>query len=156
MDENKKIIYSPLSGELLPIEDVPDPVFSQKIVGNGLAIVPNEGIAYAPLNGIISAVVKGGHALAIKDEDGLELLIHIGIDTVNLKGDGFNCFVNEGQRVSKGEKLIEFDIERIEKAGLSTISPIVLLTQNYRISFPCPFKSIVRALCTPILIVYPA
>lgn len=155
MGKDKKIIYSPLSGELFPIEEVPDPVFAQKIVGNGVAIKPSQGIAFAPLDGVISAVVKGGHALAIKDEEDLEILLHIGIDTVNLKGDGFNCLVKEGQRVKKGEKLIEFDIGKIEEAGLSIVSPVVVITPGYCIDFPSPFNSIVEAITSPILFIYP-
>jgi len=151
----KKIIHSPFSGELLPLEEVPDPVFAQGIVGKGVAIKPSSGIAYAPVEGVISAVVKGGHALAIKDEEGVEILIHIGIDTVNLKGEGFNCLVKEGQMVSKGEKLIEFDIGRIEGAGLPIISPVVVITPNYDVDFPVPFGSMIEAITSPILVIYP-
>lgn len=154
MGKEKKTIYSPLSGKLLPIEEVPDPVFAQKIVGNGVAIKPSIGIAYAPMDGVISAVVKGGHALAIKDEDDLEILLHIGVDTVNLKGKGFNCLVKEGELVKKGEKLIEFDIEEIAEAGLSIISPLVILNPNYGVAFPSPFGEIVEAVISPILEVF--
>jgi glucose-specific phosphotransferase system IIA component len=147
----EKIIYSPLTGKVLPLEEVPDPVFAQKIVGDGIAIEPSLNIAYAPIDGTVSAVVKGGHALTIKDEDGLEILIHIGIDTVKLKGDGFKCYVKEGNRVRKGEKIIEFDIEKIEKAGLPLVSPIVVITQNCEISPLNPFGQLVRAIETPII-----
>ena len=147
----EKIIYTPLTGKVLPLEEVPDPVFAQKIVGDGIAIEPSFNIAYAPIDGIISAVVKGGHALTIKDEDGLEILVHIGIDTIKLKGDGFQCFVKEGDRVRKGEKIIEFDIEKIEKAGLPLVSPIVVITQNCEISPLNPFGQLVQAIETPII-----
>jgi glucose-specific phosphotransferase system IIA component len=147
----EKIIYSPLTGKVLPLEEVPDPVFAQKIVGDGIAIEPSSNIAYAPIDGIVSAVVKGGHALTIKDEDGLEILVHIGIDTIKLKGDGFQCFVKEGDRVKKGEKIIEFDMEKIEKAGLPLVSPIVLITQNCEISPLIPFGQLAQAVETTIL-----
>jgi glucose-specific phosphotransferase system IIA component len=147
----EKVIYSPLTGKVLPLEEVPDPVFAQKIVGDGIAIEPSSNIAYAPMDGIVSAVVKGGHALTIKDEDGLEILVHIGIDTIKLKGDGFQCFVKEGDRVKKGEKIIEFDIEKIEKAGLPLVSPIVVITQNCEISPLIPFGQLVQAVETTIL-----
>jgi glucose-specific phosphotransferase system IIA component len=147
----EKIIYSPLTGKVLPLEEVPDPVFAQKIVGDGIAIEPSSNIAYAPMDGIISAVVKGGHALTIKDEDGLEILVHIGIDTIKLKGDGFRCFVKEGDRVRKGEKIIEFDMEKIEKAGLPIVSPIVVITQNCEISSLIPFGQLAQAVETTIL-----
>ncbi len=149
----EKIICAPLSGELFPLEEVPDPVFAQKIIGEGVAIKPSLGIAYAPMDGEISAVVKGGHALVIKGEDGFELLIHIGIDTINLKGEGFKCGVKEGQMVKKGEKLIEFDIRKIEEAGFPLISPVVVITPNHKVNFPTPFGSLVKALSTPILAV---
>jgi glucose-specific phosphotransferase system IIA component len=147
----EKIIYSPLTGKVLPLEKVPDPVFAQKIVGDGIAIEPSLNIAYAPIDGTVSAVVKGGHALTIKDEGGLEILVHIGIDTIKLKGDGFQCFVKEGDRVRKGEKIIEFDMEKIEKAGLPLVSPIVVITQNCEVSLLIPFGQLVQAVETTIL-----
>jgi glucose-specific phosphotransferase system IIA component len=147
----EKIIYSPLTGKVLPLEEVPDPVFAKKIVGDGIAIEPSSNIAYAPIDGIVSAVVKGGHALTIKDEGGLEILVHIGIDTIKLKGEGFQCFVKEGDRVRKGEKIIEFDMEKIEKAGLPLVSPIVVITQNCEVSLLIPFGQLVQAVETTIL-----
>ncbi|MBC7329468.1 PTS glucose transporter subunit IIA [bacterium] len=147
----EKIIYSPLTGKVLPLEEVPDTVFAQKIVGDGTAIEPSFNIAYAPIDGVVSAVVKGGHALTIKDEDGLEILVHIGIDTVKLKGDGFKCFVKEGDKVKKGEKIIEFDMEKIERAGLPLVSPIVVITQNCEILPLNHFGQLVQAAETPII-----
>ncbi|MBC7327584.1 PTS glucose transporter subunit IIA [bacterium] len=151
----KKIILSPLDGVLLPLEDVPDPVFAQKIVGDGVAINPSSQTVFSPIDGIVSAVVKGGHALALKDKDGLEILIHIGIDTVKLKGEGFNCLVKEGQKVERGDKLIEFNIERIKMAGLPLISPIVLITHTYRLICPTPYGSELKALESPIFEIQP-
>ncbi|MGC8843842.1 MAG: PTS sugar transporter subunit IIA [bacterium] len=148
--KKEKVVYAPLTGRLFSIEDVPDPVFAQKIVGNGVAIEPSSSIAYAPIDGFVSAVVKGGHAIAIKDENGLELLIHIGIDTVKLKGEGFNCLVKEGDEVEMGEKIIEFDIEKISEKGLPLISPIVVLTANCQLHFLAPPGSFVQAVDTPI------
>lgn len=122
-------IYSPINGRLLKIEDVPDPVFSQKMVGDGVALEPKEGIVYSPVNGTLIQLFPTKHALGIKTEEGLEILIHIGMDTVEMKGNGFESFVSEGEKVKIGNKLLKFDMELVEKEHPLT-SPIIITNMD--------------------------
>lgn len=115
-------IYSPINGILLKIEDVPDPVFSRKMVGDGVALEPTEGIVYSPVNGTLIQLFPTKHALGIKTEEGLEILIHIGMDTVEMKGNGFESFVSEGEKVKIGNKLLKFDMELVKKRTSLDIS----------------------------------
>lgn len=107
----------PASGSLIPIEQVNDPVFSQKMMGDGFAIVPSGENVYAPLSGIISVCFPTKHAIGMKAENGVECLIHIGINTVELKGKGFTSLVSQGQMIKQGNPLVEFDLEEIKKLG---------------------------------------
>lgn len=122
-------IYSPINGRLLKIEDVPDPVFSRKMVGDGVALEPTEGIVYSPVNGTLIQLFPTKHALGIKTEEGLEVLIHIGMDTVEMKGNGFESFVSEGEKVKVGDKLIKFDMELVKKEHPLT-SPIIITNMD--------------------------
>lgn len=122
-------IYSPINGILLKIEDVPDPVFSRKMVGDGVALEPKEGIVYSPVNGTLIQLFPTKHALGIKTEEGLEILIHIGMDTVEMKGNGFESFVSEGEKVKIGNKLLKFDMELVKKEHPLT-SPIIITNMD--------------------------
>ncbi|ABY91723.1 MAG: PTS system, glucose subfamily, IIA subunit [Caldanaerobacter subterraneus] len=122
-------IYSPINGILLKIEDVPDPVFSRKMVGDGVALEPTEGIVYSPVNGTLIQLFPTKHALGIKTEEGLEILIHIGMDTVEMKGNGFESFVSEGEKVKIGNKLLKFDMELVKKEHPLT-SPIIITNMD--------------------------
>lgn len=122
-------IYSPINGILLKIEDVPDPVFSRKMVGDGVALEPTEGIVYSPVNGTLIQLFPTKHALGIKTEEGLEMLIHIGMDTVEMKGNGFESFVSEGEKVKIGNKLLKFDMELVKKEHPLT-SPIIITNMD--------------------------
>lgn len=107
-----------LSGKVIPIEDVKDPVFSSKMLGNGLAIEPVNELIVSPCDGVISTVMTDSkHAVGITASNGMELLIHEGIDTVALNGEGFTLFVNEGDKVKAGDKLIHFDAGLIQSKG---------------------------------------
>lgn len=119
-------IYAPVDGELIPLEQVPDPVFSQKMMGEGVAIVPKKSNITAPVEGKIIQVASTKHAIGILAEDGSEILIHIGLDTVNLKGEGFKVVVKEGDQVSSGQLLMEVDWDYIKANAKSTITPIVI------------------------------
>ncbi|AGB19880.1 PTS sugar transporter subunit IIA [Thermoanaerobacterium thermosaccharolyticum] len=125
MKFSSESIISPFKGRLINIEDVPDPVFSGKMVGDGVAVEPEEGIVYSPVNGEIIQLFPTKHAVGIISSGGLEILIHIGMDTVEMKGDGFESFVEEGQKVKAGDKLIMFDIDKI-KENHSIISPVII------------------------------
>lgn len=130
-------VYSLTNGEILDIEEVPDSVFSSKLMGDGFAIKSYDGLIYSPVDGTIGVVFPTKHAIIIKSKKtGVEILIHLGIETVNLEGNGFDVFVNVGDEVKAGDKLVKMDLEYIEKNGLSTISPVVFtnLEQNQKLN----------------------
>lgn len=129
--KNKTIeLVSPITGNILPMEEVPDKVFSDKMMGDGLAIEPSEGKILSPVDGTIVTIFPTNHAIGLESKEGLEILIHIGLDTVELQGEGFNRIIEEGQKVKKGDLLMEFDIEKIQVAGKSTITPIVITNMD--------------------------
>ncbi|WP_114603359.1 PTS glucose transporter subunit IIA [Staphylococcus sp. EZ-P03] len=119
-------IYAPISGEYVNIEDIPDPVFAQKMMGEGFGINPSEGVVVSPINGKVDNVFPTSHALGLKADNGLELLIHIGLDTVQLNGEGFKVLVESGDTVSVGDPLVEFDLDYISQNAKSVISPIII------------------------------
>ncbi|MGN0655867.1 MAG: glucose PTS transporter subunit IIA [Ruminiclostridium sp.] len=119
-------LFSPLSGTVLPLEDVPDEAFSAKVLGEGAAVEPTEGRLYSPCDGRVETVFETKHAINIVSAEGAEILLHIGIDTVKLGGKFFEAHVTEGQEIRKGDLLITFDIEEIRKAGYKTITPIIV------------------------------
>lgn len=119
-------IYAPLSGEIVNIEDVPDVVFSEKIVGDGVAIRPTGDTIVAPVNGTIGKIFESNHAFSIESDDGIELFVHFGIDTVELKGEGFSRVAEEGQRVKAGDPIIKFDLAFLESKAKSVLTPIVI------------------------------
>ncbi|WP_405152271.1 beta-glucoside-specific PTS transporter subunit IIABC [Paenibacillus sp. FSL K6-0108] len=123
-------IFSPISGEVKPLSLVPDPAFSEEMMGKGFAIQPAEGRAVAPVNGIVFSVSKSGHAIGLVSDLGVEMLIHIGIDTVKLKGQFFSPKVQVGTKVSVGDLLMEFDREEIEKAGYNMITPVIITNMH--------------------------
>ncbi|MGX2968168.1 PTS glucose transporter subunit IIA [Ursidibacter arcticus] len=119
-------IYAPLSGEIVNIEDVPDVVFSEKIVGDGIAIRPNGDEIVAPVNGTIGKIFETNHAFSIESDEGIELFVHFGIDTVELKGEGFTRIATEGQKVKAGDPIIKFDLALLEAKAKSVLTPVVI------------------------------
>ncbi|MGF1739587.1 PTS glucose transporter subunit IIA [Vibrio profundum] len=119
-------IIAPLSGEIVNIEDVPDVVFAEKIVGDGIAIKPNGDKMVAPVNGTIGKIFETNHAFSIESNDGVELFVHFGIDTVELKGEGFKRIAEEGQSVQAGDTVIEFDLALLQEKAKSTLTPVVI------------------------------
>ncbi len=119
-------IYAPCKGEVVELKDVKDEVFSSGAMGKGVAIKPSEGKFYAPCDGKISVFFPTGHAIGIVADNGAEVLIHVGMDTVNLKGKGFTPKAKEGDVVKKGQLLLEVDLEEVKKANLSTITPVII------------------------------
>lgn len=119
-------IYAPLSGEIVNIEDVPDVVFSEKIVGDGIAIRPNGDVMVAPVNGTIGKIFETNHAFSIESDEGIELFVHFGIDTVELKGEGFTRLATEGQKVKVGDPVIQFDLALLEAKAKSVLTPVVI------------------------------
>ncbi|MVX59115.1 PTS beta-glucoside transporter subunit IIABC, partial [Streptococcus danieliae] len=122
----QEIVASPLEGTILSLADVPDPVFASGAMGKGLAIEPSQNILYAPAKGEITLLFPSKHALGMRTEDGAEILFHIGMDTVSLQGAGFESFVEVGDRIEVGQKLLAFDIEKIREAGLPVTTPIII------------------------------
>ncbi|MDK4468472.1 beta-glucoside-specific PTS transporter subunit IIABC [Enterococcus hirae] len=124
-------LKSPLSGKVLPLSDVPDKVFSSGAMGKGLAIDPEKGELIAPADGEITTIFPTGHAVGLTTKDGIEILMHIGMDTVELDGQGFETFVKQGDQVKAGDLLVRFDIEAIKAAGYSVITPIVITNTEH-------------------------
>ena len=118
-------ILCPTNGELLEITEVPDEVFSNKIMGDGFAIKSSDGMIVSPVDATIEMVFDTKHAIGLKTKEGLEILIHLGIDTVNLKGEGFEVFVNAGDSVNAGDKLIKMDVDFVQQNAKSDISPVI-------------------------------
>ena len=120
-------VFAPISGEYVAIEDIPDPVFAQKMMGEGFGIKPAEGIVVAPFDGEVVNVFKpSNHAVGVKAANGLEVLVHVGLETVQLGGEGFEALVNTGDKVTKGQELLKFDIDTIDSKVKSTISPVII------------------------------
>lgn len=127
--ENKVVdveVFAPLSGEIVNIEDVPDVVFSEKIVGDGIAIRPTGNKIVAPVDGVIGKIFETNHAFSMESNEGIELFVHFGIDTVELKGEGFTRIAQEGQQVKRGETIIEFDLPLLESKAKSVLTPVVI------------------------------
>ncbi len=114
----------PIKGIYKDIKETPDDVFSEGTVGPGFVIEPKEGKVYAPFKGEVSVMFPTGHAVGLKSPKGVEVLIHIGLDTVNMKGNGFKTHVKQSQVVNAGDLLVEFDIEKIKEQADSIMSPI--------------------------------
>jgi glucose PTS system EIICBA or EIICB component len=119
-------ITSPLSGTIIDLSQVPDEMFSQKMMGEGVAIDPSEGKVYSPCDGVIGTIFKTNHAVAIAADNGVEILVHVGIDTVKMNGEGFKGFVKNGETVKRGQLLIEFDLNLVKARAKSHITPIVV------------------------------
>ncbi|MCF7754754.1 sucrose-specific PTS transporter subunit IIBC [Paenibacillus xylanexedens] len=128
-------IASPMNGTVVALEQVPDPAFSEKHMGEGIAIEPSEGKVYAPFDGVIAHVMnKSKHAVILEHETGVQMLVHIGINTVGLKGKGFTAHVNSGDRVTAGQLLIEFDMDVVQAAGFPLITPVLIPSGNETIA----------------------
>lgn len=129
-DNKETIICAPVSGKVICREDIPDETFASGIMGEGVGIKPEEEIIVAPFDGEITSVVDTGHAVGLTSSDGVELLIHVGVDTVKMQGDGFQVFVTEGQKVKTGEKLLKFDRDKIRKAGYSDTTAVLVTNSD--------------------------
>lgn len=128
--ELSHIVHAPLTGEVTPLSEVPDRVFSEKMMGDGIAIKPSQGEVRAPFNGKVQMIFPTKHAIGLVSDSGLELLIHIGLDTVKLNGEGFTLHVEEGQEVKQGDLLINFDLDYIRNHAKSDITPIIVTQGN--------------------------
>ena len=129
-EEAEMKIYAPIKGKTISHEEIPDETFASGVLGAGVGIEPAEGVVYAPYDGEISSTTDTKHAIGITGAGDMELLIHVGVDTVNMQGDGFELFVKEGDKVKKGDKLITFDIEKIKAAGYSPTTAVLLTNSD--------------------------
>jgi PTS system sucrose-specific IIC component len=129
-EEAEMKIYAPIKGNAISYEEIPDETFASGVLGAGIGIEPAEGVVYAPYDGEISSTTETKHAIGITGAGDMELLIHVGVDTVNMQGDGFELFVEEGDKVKKGDKLITFDIEKIKAAGYSPTTAVLLTNSD--------------------------
>lgn len=125
-----KMLFAPLKGNVIPREEIPDETFASGVLGDGVGIEPEIGEVVAPFDGEISSVTDTHHAIGITGSGEMEVLIHVGIDTVNMHGDGFKIFVSEGEKVKAGQKLITFDISKIKAAGYSTTTAVLLTNSD--------------------------
>ena len=136
-EKKRKIInaVSCIDGILIPLKDVKDEVFSKGIIGRGVAITPISSKVVAPIEGTIKTIFPTNHAIGIETKDGLEFLIHIGIDTVKLNGEGFKRIASEGQNVKAGDVLVEVDLDMLNRKGYSTDILIILITDEEKADF---------------------
>ena len=111
------VVGSPTEGTVVPMEEIPDPVFSQGVLGTCCGVVPEQGKVFAPINGEIVQVSDTKHAVGIASANGLELIIHVGIDTVDMEGDGFTVDIKKGDKVKKGDLILTMDLDKIKAAG---------------------------------------
>ncbi|MEW9669418.1 PTS glucose transporter subunit IIA [Ammoniphilus sp. 3BR4] len=124
--KKEEILVAPLTGKVVNMEEVPDPVFSQLMMGDGVAIEPTEGKVVSPVNGEVIQFFHTKHAIGLLSDTGIEVLIHVGLDTVNMQGEGFEGHVQVGDQVKAGDLLISFDLNLIKEKAKSTITPIVI------------------------------
>lgn len=119
-------IYAPVTGKAVAITEVPDPTFAEGLLGNGIAIEPTDGKVYAPCNATVDMMFETGHAVSLVSQSGAEILIHVGLETVSLEGKPFTVHVHNGDKVTKGQLMLEVDLEAVKAAGLPTITPVLI------------------------------
>ncbi len=139
------VISAPVNGECVPISKVADPTFAEEVLGKGIAIKPSEGKVYAPADGVITTVFPTGHAVGMTTQDGVELLVHVGLDTVQLKGQFFKIIAQTDQEVKKGDLLLEADLDEISKAGYDTVTPVIVCNSSDYSQIDCKKEGTVAA-----------
>ncbi len=126
------LLGAPAKGKAVPLSEVNDPTFSEGMLGQGVAVIPSEGKIYAPIDGEVGMVFDTLHAVSLTADCGAEVLIHVGLDTVKMNGDGFVGHVQAGDKVKKGDLLLEVDLEKVKAAGYDTITPMLICnTDDY-------------------------
>lgn len=133
--QKEMAVYSPMDGEAIKLSQVPDEAFSEGILGDGAAVIPKNGNVYSPVDGEIIDITDTKHAFCITTNEGTEILLHIGIDTVKLKGEGFNVKIVSGDKVKAGAKIAEIDLDVLEKNSVNKHTPVILTEANdYKIT----------------------
>lgn len=130
LQESAKELYSPLKGEVIKLSEVPDDIFANEILGKGMAVIPKEGLVTAPVDGEVSTLFDTLHAIGITGDNGVEILIHVGINTVELEGKYYKALVKEGDKVTKGQPLLECDLVGIRNAGYNTVTPVIITNSD--------------------------
>ena len=130
-------VYSPVAGRIVSLDEVPDPVFAKRSVGDGFAVIPTDGAFRSPVDGELVLVATTGHAFAVRTPEGAEILVHIGIDTVTLKGEGFTGHRHAGETVSRGDLIVSCDLEDMRSKVPSMVTP-VLLTNGAKFTMTPP------------------
>lgn len=126
----KEIVASPIKGEVLNLSYIEDAAFASGVLGQGVAIIPSDGKVVAPVDGVVTTLFPSLHAIGILSDDGVEVLIHIGLNTVQLEGRGFEAYIKNGDRITKGQTILNFDIDVIKEAGYSVVTPIVITNSS--------------------------
>lgn len=148
-EEKKEIklkVYAPINGKIYPLSEVPDETFATKILGDGIAIEPNEsGKILSPIDGVITQLFETGHAFTVESKDGISILVHFGLNTVELKGQGFNKVANEGDTVKVGDPIVEFDLPFLKENSPSVLTPVIVLDSDDYKSIVCQENKTVRS-----------
>lgn len=127
LDDNlETTVFSPIKGTVLPLSEVNDPIFAQEMMGKGLAIQPSENTVVSPIEGVVSMIAPSKHAIGITSTTGVEILIHVGLDTVQLNGEGFELLVQEHEKIDRNQPLLNFNKEQLEQQGYDTVIPIII------------------------------
>ncbi|HAB9959132.1 TPA_asm: PTS glucose transporter subunit IIA [Listeria monocytogenes] len=140
----QEVLFAHVTGQVIALEDVPDPVFNQKMMGEGIAIKPETGTIVAPIDGKIIQLAETKHAFGIRTDMGQEILVHIGLETVSLNGEGFNVLVSVGDKVKVGDLIVEADFDFIEKNAASTVVPMVI-TNSSEGKYDFDFHAVTKA-----------
>ncbi len=135
-NQDRNCIYAPVSGKIIPLEQVNDVVFSQKMLGDGAAIEPMDNVLYSPVKGKVKVVFPTGHVVGIEGDNGADIVLHVGIDTVELKGKGFEVQVRQGDMVDAGDVLMKIDLPMIRKKYAATTMVVVENTKDFQITYP--------------------
>src|SRR5437763_10808390 len=136
------VLLAPFAGWLTPLEEVPDPVFADRMMGDGVALDPLEPILRAPADATVIAIPETAHAATLRLANGAELLIHIGLETVGLGGRGFRALSGAGATVKAGEPLIEIDLEQVARGATSMVTPIILASEGYSLALDAPSRAV--------------
>lgn len=127
---NGNQLYAPMNGRAVPLSEVPDPTFAEELMGKGIAIIPTDGRVLSPVDGVVETMLDSGHACALTSSTGVEILIHLGLETVGLHGAPFRIHCKNGDAVRKGQLLFEADLDAIKAAGLPIISPVLVCNSD--------------------------